>query len=81
MINKDIRNSDFLNTLPVGEYIVHIEFKYPWEKCYTSSYELFFVDTDERYWLNDWNEGQDDVKYIGFINVANVDNLMKGEKL
>lgn len=64
-----------LDTLPRNDYIVLLAYKYDWEKEYMVSNEIleYYGTRDEYVWLNDWNEGQQDVKVLGFINVDEVE--------
>ena len=56
------------------DLIVKIAYKYKWEKDYTftNEYLQYIPCRDDWEWLNDWNEGQQDVKVIGFISMSNV---------
>ena len=56
------------------DVIVKLAYKYEWEKLYTVTNEIleYCPCRDTWEWLNDWNEGQQDVKVIGFIPVSNV---------
>ena len=56
------------------DLIVKLCYKYKWEKDYTftNEYLQYIPCRDDWEWLNDWNEGQQDVKVIGFIPISNV---------
>lgn len=56
------------------DLIVKVGYKYKWEKDYTftNEYLEYITCRDDWEWLNDWHEGQQDVKVIGFISMSNV---------
>lgn len=51
--------------------IVLIKMKYSSESEYTYTNELLMFDGDY-YWENDWDEGQQDVEFLGAIPVDDV---------
>lgn len=64
---------NMLNDMPIEPYIVTLEYKYDHEDTYTIENQILDVDVSGDYvWLNDWNEGQEDVKVFGFIALSNV---------
>ena len=68
--------SKWLETQPVEDKIVSIRYKYLHEKEWTQSNEVLEVDmsADGYYvWLNDWDEGQEDVEILGCISVSDID--------
>ena len=42
-------------------YIISIAYKYSFDKKYTTSIEVFYIDFDIIIWFDDWYEGQEDV--------------------
>ena len=56
------------------DYIVKLKYKYSFEERYTIDNEILEYDghEGEYMWLNDWNEGQDDVEVLGYIAVQDV---------
>lgn len=52
-----------------GEFLVKLAYKYRFEKNYHYSIECLSVGLDCTCWFNDWDEGQDDVRVIGFVAV------------
>ena len=57
-----------------GDLIVRIGYKYAWEKFHHESNEIleYNGDKNEWMWLNDWDEGYDDVKFLGYVPVDDV---------
>lgn len=53
------------------DMIVLIKMKYSSESKYTYTNELLMFDGDY-YWENDWDEGQQDVEFLGAIPVGDV---------
>ena len=51
--------------------IVRLAYKYDFEKEYTYSNEILECENGHYYWLNDWDEGQTDIKVIGYLNISN----------
>lgn len=72
----------------LSDKIVYMRFKYSWEKDWTYSKEILYVDmsSDDYYvWLNDWDEGQQEVEILGCMSIDDVDvplfnNGMKGKE-
>lgn len=66
-----------------GDIIVQLEYKYEFEDIYHISNEILspINDCTDWEWLNDWYEGYDDVRVIGWIPVsdAKVWNLEEEE--
>lgn len=54
--------------------IVKLKYKYTHETEYTISNEILDYYDDMYIWVNDWNEGQQDVEVIAWISV---DDAMK----
>lgn len=58
------------------DYIIRLGTRYSGEKDYTYSNEVLVYDGDDTFqWLNDWDEGQDDVIVVGYIPVAEISEL------
>ena len=65
-----------LDDLPRDHYIVKLAYKYSSEREYYISNELLEYEgdyTDSYVWVNDWDEGQQDVIVLGFAAVSDVD--------
>lgn len=64
-----------LDNEPRQDYIVRLAYKYDWEDKYIIDNELLEYDGchDDYVWLNDWDEGQQDVKVLGYISIYDVD--------
>ena len=57
-----------------GDAVVHLAYKYDFEDEYTVSNQLLMCEPDGTYcWEYDWNEGQTDVKVLGFVFVDDVE--------
>lgn len=73
-----MKESDFyewLETQPVEDKIVSIKYKYSHEKEWTQSNEILEVDLsyeDVYVWLDDWDEGQQDIEILGCISVSDI---------
>lgn len=67
---------EFIAKSDPGDKIVCIQLKYSWEDKYRHITELYLYDPQEflpysEYgWLNDWWEGEEDVKILGCIDVS-----------
>ena len=70
-----------LDTLPhiKTPLIVRLQYKYDFEKEYTESNEILEFDTNinDWVWLNDWDEGQNDIRVMWWVAV---DDLKEGDK-
>lgn len=62
-----------LEKRPIEPLIVRLKWKYKWEKEYTYSNEILDYEDDHYVWLNDWDEGQDEVYVVGFIPIADIE--------
>lgn len=62
----------------MSNYIVRIGYKYDYEKEYFIDNEYLFCDNGDYVWLNDWDEGQEDVILIGIISVDDVFSPKQG---
>lgn len=65
----------YLQTKNIETQIVYLRYKYSWENDWIYSNEILEVDmnVDGYYiWLNDWNEGQEDVEVLGCIAISDV---------
>ena len=75
---------EWLKKQPIEDKIVYIKYKYSWEDRYTMQNEYLEVDMRVNgyyIWLNDWNEGQEDVEILGCIDVNKIDvPLFKSQK-
>lgn len=60
-----------------GEYIVRLKYKYSFEDKYTYSTEMLYNGVDDIIWMNDWYEGQQEVKVISYIYVQNLNNILE----
>ena len=56
------------------DLIVRLKYKYDHEDEWTYSNEIleYFGNYGDYGWLNDWNEGQQDVEVLGYIPVDKV---------
>lgn len=81
---KYMDNSKVLRTT----YIVHLRMKYDYETEWEHTNELFeWENGDDKdypegwYWVNDWDEGQDQVEVLGCmdINEIEVENIFPQE--
>lgn len=56
------------------DYIVKLKYKYSFEEQYTIENQILEYDgsMDEYIWLNDWNEGQEDVEVLGYVAVQDL---------
>lgn len=59
------------------DYIVKLKYRYSFEERYTIENQILEYDGSENeyIWLDDWNEGQDDVEVLGYIAVQDVQIL------
>lgn len=59
------------------DYIVKLKYRYSFEERYTIENQILEYDGSENeyVWLDDWNEGQDDVEVLGYIAVQDVQIL------
>lgn len=72
---KESEFYEWLETQPVENKIVSIKYKYSHEKEWIQSNEILEVTPSfkEVYvWLNDWNEGQQDIEILGCISVSDI---------
>ena len=66
----------WLETQPIEDKLVSMRYKYSHERKWTQSNEVLEVDmsVDGNYvWLNDWDEGQEDVEILGCIPISDID--------
>lgn len=59
-----------------GEFLVKLAYKYDFEKGYVISIECLCFGPDGASWFNDWNDGQDDVRVLGFVETSS-ENIEK----
>ena len=67
---------EWLETQPIEDKLVYLKYKYSHEEEWTFSNEILEVDmsVDGCYvWLNDWDEGQQDVEILGCIAISDID--------
>ena len=57
---------------PYTDYIVRIRYRYLFEDkwTYDNSILTYDIETDTFTWLDDWNEGQEDVEVLGYCPVS-----------
>lgn len=67
---------DFLKTIErrfIREsYIVHLKYRYKHELNFTHSVEVLENENGEFIWLNDWDEGQEEVYVVNAVPLADV---------
>ena len=61
----------WLDNAPKKAFIIRIAKRHFWQPTYDISNEFFYYDFDiDRWcWDSDWWEGEEDVKYLGFISL------------
>ena len=67
-----MKYDDFANVIenwPYGDYVVRIAYRYDFEENEYITNEIFEHTPSYDSWLNDWWEGQEHIKILGFINV------------
>ena len=59
------------------DYIIKLKYRYSFEEKYTIENQILEYDGSENeyIWLDDWDEGQDDVEVLGYIAVQDVQIL------
>lgn len=69
---------DLVDNLKVDRFplIVKLKYKYYHETEYTVSTEILDYYDDIYIWVNDWNEGQQDVQVIAWISSEDAINLL-----
>jgi len=68
--------NEWLETQPIEDKLVYLKYKYSHEEEWTFSNEILEVEmsVDGCYvWLNDWDEGQQDVEILGCIAISDID--------
>lgn len=55
-----------------GDYIIWLKYKYSFETEYIYTKEILTHCVDHFEWLNDWNEGQEDIIILGFVPVIGI---------
>ena len=66
---------DFLRSYKMRtDWIIRIKYKYDWEKewHYSNEYLMYESCDDDWSWLSDWDEGQQNVEYIGAVPVDEI---------
>lgn len=63
---------NYIEQLPCGEYIVSVYYKYDDEQYYSHSNEHMTITPDYIEWLDDWNEGFDDIQYEGCLPINEI---------
>lgn len=74
-INRDEFNKWLDQQTELDDMLILIGYKYKHEKNFTYSIEYLSVDFNSPTnftWLNDWDEGQEEVVYLGFIEVDKI---------
>lgn len=67
--------NEWLKTQPVEDKIVHLRYKYSYEKDWTYDNQILGVDLDiDGYyvWCSDWYEGQEEVEILGCVAVSDI---------
>lgn len=62
-----------LQYYPACDYLVEVHYKYDFEDYYTVSNEVLLFCNDHYAWLNDWNEGQENIKIYKFIAISEIE--------
>lgn len=70
LIEKDVEERGVYS-----DYLVRLRYKHYSEKewTYTNEYLEFNAGYMEWCWLNDWYEGQQDIEFLGFIAVDDIE--------
>ena len=57
----------------IDDRIVYLRYKYSWEDEWTYANEILEVSAEGYYsWLNDWNEGQQEIEILGCVPVSDI---------
>ena len=82
----------FLPSIPLPLFLLRMYSKYSFEKEYNFEIECmghgYGPDDELLIWFNDWNEGQDDIIFVGFIDLdklemeykQNIDGILDPER-
>ena len=63
------------------DYIVRVRYKYSFEEKWTYSNEYLEYDGPAGWcWIYDWYEGQQDVEFLGFMAIEDIDIPPRKEK-
>ena len=62
----------YISELPLGEYIVLIYLKYKDEKTWRHSNEILTLTEDYIEWLDDWDEGEEEVYFEGCMPIDEI---------
>ena len=68
--------NEWLETQPIEDKLVYLKYKYSHEEEWTFSNEILEVEMSVGgcyVWLNDWDEGQQDVEILGCIAISDID--------
>jgi hypothetical protein len=68
--------NEWLETQPVEDKLVYLKYKYSHEEEWTFSNEILEVEMSVGgcyVWLNDWDEGQQDIEILGCIAISDID--------
>ena len=62
---------EWLRNQPLNDKLVYMRYKYSWEDHWIYSNEYLRADADvmDYTWDNDWDEGQEDVEFLGCIDI------------
>lgn len=65
---------EWLKNQPLNDKLVYMRYKYSWEDKWTYSNEYLRADADvmDYTWDNDWDEGQEDVEFLGCIDIDKI---------
>ena len=76
-LNKEIDQFEEQRGFYGDYFIILLRYKYSWEKDWTEDAEIIYHDgmSDGLCWLMDWNEGHQDIEYIGLIDVNEIDKI------
>jgi len=66
--------NEYIRKQPLQTYIVEIKLKYQYEKEYRYTNEILRVENGCDYvWLQDWNEGEEDVEILNCVALNDID--------
>lgn len=76
-LNKEINQFEEQRGYYSNAFIILLRYKYSWEKDWTEDAEIIYHDemSDGLCWQMDWNEGQQDIEYIGLIDIDDIANI------
>lgn len=73
-LNKEIDQFEKQRGYCGSAFIILLRYKYSWEKDWTEDAEVIWHDwsSDGLCWDMDWDEGQQDIEYIGLIDIEEI---------